>query len=212
MRPGTTAGPARQPLPGSARQPLPAASTAVAGATGATFVAADQVKPTFRMKCPSRRSSTPPPAQCTIYASRMMARITTTSQKKSTTIPGMPYPATVLALTTGSSYPAPPVLFRNGRYLRASSARHARARQTRRGERTASWTITPRGTVATDVRDAAPCRDFTYSAIIFLPDLPEMSYGKYVKSIGSALCTRLCTPDATNASSGGDWLNDEALT
>jgi hypothetical protein len=49
----------------------------------------------------------------------MMARMTTTSQKKSTTIPGMAYPATALVLTTGSSYPAPPGLFGNQRYRRA---------------------------------------------------------------------------------------------
>src|ERR1700758_5589934 len=41
-------------------------------------------------------------------ASRMMARMTTTNQKKNTAIPGMAYPATVLALATASSYPAPP--------------------------------------------------------------------------------------------------------
>jgi len=36
-----------------------------------------------------------------------MTRITTTNQKKNTTIPGIAYPATVLALATDSSYPAP---------------------------------------------------------------------------------------------------------
>src|ERR1700726_4404183 len=71
---------------------------------------ADQVKPTFREKCPSRRFRTPPPAQCTMNARRMMATMTTTNQKKSTTIPGMAYPATVLALAMASSYPAPPDL------------------------------------------------------------------------------------------------------
>jgi hypothetical protein len=40
----------------------------------------------------------------------MMTRITTTNQKKNTTIPGMAYPATVLALATASSYQAPPDL------------------------------------------------------------------------------------------------------
>ena len=40
-----------------------------------------------------------------------MARITATSQKKSTTIPGIAYPPTVLALATARSYPAPPHLF-----------------------------------------------------------------------------------------------------
>ena len=53
---------------------------------------------------------TPPPAQCTMDASRMMIRMMTTNQKKNTTIPGMVCPATVLALATASSYPAPPGL------------------------------------------------------------------------------------------------------
>jgi hypothetical protein len=39
-----------------------------------------------------------------------MTRMTTTSQKKNTTIPGMTYPATLLGLATASSYPAPPGL------------------------------------------------------------------------------------------------------
>jgi hypothetical protein len=38
-------------------------------------------------------------------ARRMMTRITTTSQKKNTTMPGIEYPATDLALATGASYP-----------------------------------------------------------------------------------------------------------
>jgi hypothetical protein len=62
-------------------------------------VAADYVKPTFRKKCPNRRFMAPPPAQCTMNASRMMARIMTTNQMKNTTIPGRAYPATVLALS-----------------------------------------------------------------------------------------------------------------
>jgi hypothetical protein len=70
-----------------------------------------QVKPTSRTKCPSLRSRVPPPAQCTMYASRMMARITTTNQKKNTTMPGIAYPATLLALATGANYPSPPDLF-----------------------------------------------------------------------------------------------------
>ncbi len=41
-----------------------------------------------------------------------MARITTINQKKNTTIPGMAYPATVLALAMGSSYPDSPGSFR----------------------------------------------------------------------------------------------------
>jgi hypothetical protein len=43
-------------------------------------------------------------------ASKMMARITTTTQKKNTMMPGMAYPATVLALATAASYPPPPGL------------------------------------------------------------------------------------------------------
>src|ERR1700750_1302538 len=61
-------------------------------------------------KCRSRKCRTPPPAQCTMYASRMMTRITTTSQKKNTTIPGMTSPATLLGLAPASSYPRPPGL------------------------------------------------------------------------------------------------------
>src|SRR5215472_12992479 len=71
----------------------------------------DQVKPTSRLKCPSLRLSTPPPAQCTMNASRMMARITTTTQKKNTMMPGIAYPATVLDLATAASYPPLPELF-----------------------------------------------------------------------------------------------------
>jgi hypothetical protein len=44
-------------------------------------------------------------------ASKMMARMTTTTQKKNTTMPGMAYPATVLAPATATSYPPPPDLF-----------------------------------------------------------------------------------------------------
>ncbi len=40
-------------------------------------------------------------------ASKMMARIMTTTQKKNTMMPGMAYPATVLALATTASYPTP---------------------------------------------------------------------------------------------------------
>jgi hypothetical protein len=57
---------------------------------------------------PSLSLSTPPPAQCTMKASKMMARITTTAQEKNTTMPGMAYPASVLALATATSYPPPP--------------------------------------------------------------------------------------------------------
>jgi hypothetical protein len=59
--------------------------------------------------------SNPPPAQCTMNASKMMARITATTQKKNTTMPGIAYPATDLALATGASYPDLPCLFRNAR-------------------------------------------------------------------------------------------------
>jgi hypothetical protein len=41
----------------------------------------------------------------------MMARIMTTIQKKNTMMPGMAYPATVLALATATSYPRTPDLF-----------------------------------------------------------------------------------------------------
>lgn len=44
-------------------------------------------------------------------ASKMMARMTTTSQKKNTMMPGIAYPATVLAFATAGSYPMPPELF-----------------------------------------------------------------------------------------------------
>jgi hypothetical protein len=43
-------------------------------------------------------------------ASRMMTKMTTTNQKKNTTIAGIAYPPTVLALATAFSYPAPPGL------------------------------------------------------------------------------------------------------
>lgn len=78
---------------------------------GGSAVAADQVKPTFKKKCPSLSLSSPPPAQCTMYASRMMATITTTTQKKNTMMPGTACPATVLALATAASYPKPIDLF-----------------------------------------------------------------------------------------------------
>lgn len=72
--------------------------------------AANQLKPTSRRKCPSLRWSSPPPAQCTRKASRMMAKMTTTTQKKNTMIPGMAYPATALVLATAVSYPPAQVL------------------------------------------------------------------------------------------------------
>jgi hypothetical protein len=48
-----------------------------------------------------------------MYAKRTMARMTTTNQMKNQMMPGMAYPATLLALATGPSYPAPPDLFCN---------------------------------------------------------------------------------------------------
>jgi hypothetical protein len=55
-------------------------------------------------------------------ASKMMARIVTTTQKKNTMMPGMAYPATVLALATATSYPPAPDLFR-GVFTRDDDAR-----------------------------------------------------------------------------------------
>jgi hypothetical protein len=43
-----------------------------------------------------------------------MIRMATTNQKKKTTMPGIAYPATVLALATVASYPGSPDLFRYG--------------------------------------------------------------------------------------------------
>src|SRR5215472_10371587 len=102
------------------------AAAPITSVTGATAARPDQVKPTFRTKCPSLRLSTPPPAQCTMNASKMMARIATTIQKKNTTMPGMAYPATVLVLATAASYPSPPELF--GGCLQIGTRRHARRR------------------------------------------------------------------------------------
>src|SRR5215469_16307039 len=45
-------------------------------------------------------------------ASKMMARITTTTQKKNTMMPGMAYPATVLALATAHQLPTAARLIR----------------------------------------------------------------------------------------------------
>ncbi len=52
----------------------------------------------------------PPPAQCTIQASRMMARMIRTSHAKNNAIPGMAYPLMVLVLATTASYPPMPDL------------------------------------------------------------------------------------------------------
>jgi hypothetical protein len=82
------------------------ASSALHAGEGHYRGSSDQVKPMFRMKCPSLRLRTPPPAQCTMNASRMMAKTATTTQKKNTTMPGIAYPATVLALlATGRHLP-----------------------------------------------------------------------------------------------------------
>jgi hypothetical protein len=89
---------------------------------GAAIGGPDHVKPMLRTKCPSLRWSRAPPAQCTMAASRTMARITTTTQKKNTMMPGMAYPATVLALATAASYPPPPGLFNIGRPGRGGTA------------------------------------------------------------------------------------------
>lgn len=49
-----------------------------------------------------------------------MTKITITSQKKNTTMPGMAYPATDLVLATGVSYPAKADLFGGQRQVRAT--------------------------------------------------------------------------------------------
>lgn len=86
----------------------------------------DYVNPTFRTKCPSLRLRTPPPAQCTMNASRIMARIATTTQKKKTTMPGTACPATVLALVaTAASYPPASALFASD-FARQAMERHAK--------------------------------------------------------------------------------------
>ena len=90
--------------------------------------AGDQVKPICRMKCPSLTWAMPPPAQCTIHASRMMARMISASHAKNSTIPGMAYPPMVLLLATAASYPPMPELF--GR-LTGPAAQGARRRRRR---------------------------------------------------------------------------------
>src|SRR5215467_10957036 len=52
----------------------------------------------------------PPPAQCTIQASKMIARMIRASHAKNSTIPGMAYPLMVLVLATTASYPPVPDL------------------------------------------------------------------------------------------------------
>jgi hypothetical protein len=66
-----------------------------------------------------------------------MARITTTTQKKNTMIPGMVRPATVLALATAASYPPMPDLFggwlaRRGRAILGARGRYRRGMPARK--------------------------------------------------------------------------------
>jgi hypothetical protein len=72
-------------------------------------------------------------------ASRMMARMTMTTQKKNTMIPGMAYPATVLALATAVSYPPPTALFERAEQSSADDggmlARQAASRSLREREK-----------------------------------------------------------------------------
>src|SRR5271154_2294475 len=74
------------------------------------------------MKCPSLRSSCPPPAQWTMNASRMMAKMTTTNQMKNMMMPGTAYPPTLLGLDAAVSYPHPPDLFRAHRQVKVVQA------------------------------------------------------------------------------------------
>src|SRR5258706_12876176 len=71
----------------------------------------------------------PPPAQCTIQASRMMARMIRTSHAKNSAIPGMAYPLMVLVLATTASYPPMPDLI--DRLTEACCARSARGESQR---------------------------------------------------------------------------------
>jgi hypothetical protein len=57
-------------------------------------------------------------------ASKMMARMTMTTQKKNTMIPGMAYPATVLALATAVSYPPATALFERAEQSTAVCRKH----------------------------------------------------------------------------------------
>ena len=88
----------------------------------------------------------PPPAQCTIQASRMMARTIRTSHATNHTIPGMAYPLMVLVLATTASYPPMPELI--GKHLRLRNPSRTKAdrpaappqvRATRRGRLSAGW-------------------------------------------------------------------------
>ena len=66
-----------------------------------------QVTPICSLKCPSLISNRPPPARCTIQASRMMTRMIRTIQITVTTKPGranLPTLATVVTLADGLAY------------------------------------------------------------------------------------------------------------
>ena len=67
-----------------------------------------QVTPTCSLKCPSLSSNRPPPARCTIQASRMMTRMIRTIQITVTTKPGstnLPTLATVATLAAAHAFP-----------------------------------------------------------------------------------------------------------
>jgi hypothetical protein len=85
----------------------------------------------YSVKCPSLMWSTPPPAQCTMNASKMMAKIAMTTQMKNTIMLGTACPATVLALATAPSYPPPPDLFTSApgsaAHIPTGASRHPRA-------------------------------------------------------------------------------------
>jgi hypothetical protein len=66
-----------------------------------------QVTPICSLKCPSLSSNRPPPARCTIQASRMMTRMIRTIQITVTTKPGstnLPTLATVATLAAAQAY------------------------------------------------------------------------------------------------------------
>lgn len=66
-----------------------------------------QVTPICSLKCPSLSSNRPPPARCTIQASRMMTRMIRTIQITVTTKPGstnLPTLATVATLAAAHAY------------------------------------------------------------------------------------------------------------
>ena len=91
----------------------------------------------------------PPPAQCTIQASRMMARTIRTSHTKNHTIPGMAYPLTVLVLATPASYPPMPELIDRLTGLNESLANTAK-----RAKRVSGWGANP---PPADYENDGPC-------------------------------------------------------